>query len=228
MVSDGEDKRLFGMMAVAEKQQAAVEAALKRLVAQEEALKGERQELAEGVAALRAEIAALRQATRSVGPELQRGTQEAVRTAVVNSLAGAGDAAARAAAAATRPLLDRLDGVAESAREVEASLKRVVGWVTWRLLWRVAAVAAGCLLVVVLANLSIRWWTEWDIAFDRAQQAVLEAKIAGLQDTHDELVRTGMLAKISRCGSGAKPCIRVNEAAGTFGDPPDYRIIFGY
>ena len=230
MVSDSGDigKKLYLLVAAAQDQQAAVEAALKRLVAQEEALKGERQELAEGVAALRAEIVALRQAARAVGPELQRGTQEAVRAAVVASLAGAGDAAARAAAAAARPVLDRLDGVAETAREVEASRKRVVGWVTWRLLGRVAAVAAGCLLVVVLANLSIRWWTEWDIAFDRAQQAVLEAKIAGLQDTHDELVRTGMLAKISRCGSGAKPCIRVNEAAGTFGDPPDYRIIFGY
>jgi len=177
---------------------------------------------------LQAEIVALRQAARSVGPELQRGTQEAVRTAVVASLAGAGDAAARAAAAAARPVLDRLDGVAGTAQEVEASLRRVVGWVTWRLLGRVAAVAAGCLLVVVLANLSIRWWTEWDIAFDRAQKALLEAEIVGLQSTHDELVRTGMLAKIGRCGSGAKPCIRVNEAAGTFGDPPDYRIILGY
>ena len=101
MVSDSGDigKKLYLLVAAAQDQQAAVEAALKRLVAQEEALKGERQELAEGVAALRAEIVALRQAARSVGPELQRGTQEAVRTAVVASLAGAGDAAARAAAA---------------------------------------------------------------------------------------------------------------------------------
>ena len=215
------------LVAAAQDQQAAVEAALKRLVAQEEALKAERQELAEGVAALRAEIVALRQAARSVGPELQRGTQEAVRAAVVASLAGAGDAAARAAAAAARPVLDRLDVVAETAREVEASLKRVVNWVTWRLLGRVAAVAAGCLLVVVLANLSIRWWTEWDIAFDQAQKALLEAKIVGLQDTHDELVRMGMLAKISRCGAAAKPCIRVQEPT-AFGDQNDYRIIFGY
>ena len=53
-------------------------------------------------------------------------------------------------------------------------------------------------------------------------------KIAGLQDTHDELVRTGMLAKISRCGAAAKPCIRVQEPT-AFGDQGgDYRIIFGY
>jgi hypothetical protein len=103
----------------------------------------------------------------------------------------------------------------------------VVGWVTWRLLGRVAAVVVGGLLVVVLANFSIRWWTEWDIAFDQAQKALLEAKIVGLQDTHDELVRTGLLAKISRCGAAAKPCIRVQEPT-AFGDQRDYRIIFGY
>jgi len=230
MVSDGEDKRLFGLMAAAQDQQAAVEAALKRLAAQEEALKGERLKLAEGVAALQAEIAALRQATRSVGPELQRGTQEAVRTAVVNSLAGAGDAAARAAAAATRPLLDRLDGVSETAQEVEASLRQVVRWVTWRLLGQVAAVVAGCVLVGVLADISIRWWTERDLAFEQAQKAVLEAEIAGLQGTRDQMVKAGMLAKITRCDPGARPCIRINEAAGKFGADghDDYRVVLGY
>ena len=230
MVSDSGDigKKLYLLVAAAQDQQAAVEAALKRLAAQEEALKGERLKLAEGVAALQAEIAALRQAARAVGPELQRGTQEAVRTAVVNSLAGAGDAAARAAAAAARPVLDRLDGVAETAREVEASLKRVVGWVTWRLLGRVAAVAAGCLLVVVLVNGALRLWTDYDLALKRAQKAVLEAEIAGLQGTRDEMVKAGMQAQITRCGG--RPCIRVNEAAGKYAADghDDYRIIFGY
>ena len=227
-MSGSAEDRLYGLIAVADEQQAAVRAALAGLAAQEAALKRERLMLADGVAALRDEIAIFREATRAVGPELQRGTREAVRIAVADSLAGAGDTAARAVEASSRPLLDRLAGVAASAQEVEASLKRVVGWATWRLLGRIAAVAGGCLLVIVLANVSLRWWSERDLAFELAQKTLLESEIIGLQSTRDELVKAGMLARISHCNPGARPCIRVNEAAGSFGEPADYRIIQGY
>jgi hypothetical protein len=228
-MSDDADERVFGLIAAAEDQQKMVQAALARLAAQEDALARERQLLAEDRAALRAEIAALRQAAGTVGPALQRSTREAVAIAVADCMTGASATAAKAVTAAAGPALDRLAGVAAAAQEVEASLRRAVGWVTWRLLGRVGTVAAGCLLVVVLGNVAIGWWDGRAIAADQAQKALLEAQIAGLEDTHDQLVQAGGRAVITRCGPSARLCIQVDGAAPAYADGlKSYRIIEGY
>jgi len=228
-MSDDADERVFGLIAAAEDQQKMVAAVLARLAAQEDALARERQLLAEDRAALRAEIAALRQTAGTVGPALQRSTREAVAIAVADSMSGAGKTAAQAVTAAAGPVLDRLAGVAAAAQEVEASLRRVVGWVTWRLLGKVGAIAAGCLLAVVLGNVVIQWWDGRAIAADQAQKALLEAQIVGLQDTRDQLVQAGGRAVITRCGPSARLCIQVDGAAPAYADGlKSYRIIEGY
>jgi cell division protein FtsB len=228
-MSDDADERVFGLIAAAEDQQKMVQAVLARLAAQEDALARERQLLAEDRATLRAEIAALRQTAGTVGPALQRSMRDAVGMAIADSMTGAGETAARAVTAAARPALDRLAGVAATAQEVEASLRRVVGWVTWRLLGKVGAVAAGCLLVVVLGNVAIGWWDGRAIAADQAQKALLEAQIAGLQDTRDQLVQAGGRAVITRCGPSARLCIQVDGGAPAYAEGlKSYRIIEGY
>ena len=65
------------------------------------------------------------------------------------------------------------------------------------------------------------------MALAQAQKALLLAEIAGLQGQRDELVRSGALAEVVRCGPARRLCIRVDEA-GQYGDPPDYRMILGY
>jgi len=148
---------------------------------------------------------------------------------VADSMSGAGDRAAQAVTAGAKPSLDRLAGVAAAAQEVEASLRRVVGWVTWRLLGKVGAVAAGCLLAVVLGNVAIQWWDGRAIAADQAQKALLEAQIVGLQDTRDQLVQAGARAVITSCGPSARLCIQVDGAAPPYADGlKSYRIIEGY
>jgi hypothetical protein len=125
--------------------------------------------------------------------------------------------------------LDQLAGVAATAQEVEASLRRVVGWITWRLLGRVGTVAAGCLLVVVLGNVAIGWWDGRAITANQAQKALLAAQIVGLQDTHDQLVQFGGRAVITKCGPSARLCIQVDGAAPAYADGlKSYRIIEGY
>jgi hypothetical protein len=37
-----------------------------------------------------------------------------------------------------------------------------------------------------------------------------------------------MLAKLEKCGPKARPCVRVDEGAGAFGNQSDYRVILGY
>ncbi len=118
------EDRLYGLMEVAERQQAAVQAALEGLAAERAALAREREALARGVAGL------------------QLGTQGAVRAAVADGLAGAAVEGVAAVQAATGPLLSRLDGVAERAGQADAALRGVVAWASWRLLgWMAAAVA---------------------------------------------------------------------------------------
>jgi cell division protein FtsB len=219
---------LLGLISVAEEQQATVKAVLARLAAQEEMLKQERQLLAGERQALVAKMDKLQSVLTNVGPDLETRTRGAVRLAISESMKEAGDTAMLAMRDAAKPVLAQLDGVKQTAGEVNASLRRAVGWVTWQLLWRIGAVVVACLAVLVLANISIHWWTERDIALDKAQKALLEAEIAGLEDKRDQLVSLGARATLNRCGDGARPCIRINEAAGSFGDPPDYRIIKGY
>ncbi len=103
-MSEAEDGRLYGLMEVAEGQQAAVQAALEGLAAERAALRREREALARQVQAV------------------EGSTRAAVRAAVADSLAGAATEGVAAVQAATGPLLSRLAGVAEQAGQADAAL----------------------------------------------------------------------------------------------------------
>ncbi len=228
-------QQLYGMMGLAQEQQAAVAAALAGLVAERAALAGERVTLAQQAEAMRAEAASLRRAAGELGPGLARSTQAAAERAVERGLAGAGETVAAAVEGAARPALERLSGMAAQAGAVEASLRRIAGWASWRLLGRGLAVVGVLAGLLWGAELSVWWWAERDLGLAQARRSLLLAEIAGLQGQRDELEASraalegmGALAKIGRCDPGKRPCIRVNEAAGTWGSPPDYRVILGY
>ena len=222
------DQALFGLMAVAEEQQAAVRDALAALAAQQAALEQQQARLEGWTEAVRAEAAGLRRIAGEVGPGLARSTREAVEIAVERGLAGAGTTATAAVQRAAQPLLDGLAGVAAQAGAVEAALRRVVGWATWRLLGQ-GVLAVACLAGLLWLAQASAWWWGWHALEEmRTERAALEAEAAGLKANRDALVREGMLARIERCGPSSRPCVRVNEAAGTFGTGGDYRVLRGY
>ena len=204
------EDRLYGLMEVAERQQAAVQAALDGLAAERAALAREREALAREVAGL------------------QAGTQGAVRAAVADSLAGAAVEGAAAVQAATGPLLARLDGVAEQAGQADAALRDVMAWATWRLLGWVAAAAALLVLGGWLASTLVLWWDTDAIGAARVEKAQLQAEVAEIKANRDEWVKTGALAKLERCGPKVRPCVRVDERAGVFGAASDHRVLLGY
>ena len=229
------DQVLFGLMAVAEEQQAAVREALAGLAAQQAALEQQQARLEGWTEAVRAEAAGLRRIAGEVGPGLARSTREAVETAVERGLAGAGTTATAAVQRAAQPLLDGLAGVAAQAGAVEATLRRVVGWATWRLLGQGVLVVA-CLAGLLWLAQASGWWWDWRALEEvRAQKAMVEVEVTALAAQRDELranrdalVREGLLARIVRCNPGNRPCVRVNEAAGTFGEQADHRVLRGY
>ena len=206
----GNEDRLYGLVEVADRQQAAVQAALEGLAAERAALAREREALARQVQAL------------------QSGVQGAARAAVAEGLAGAATEGVAAVQAATGPLLSRLDSVAVQAGQVDAALRGVVAWASWRLLGWMAAAVAALVLLGWLASTLVLWWDAGAIAAARAEKRQLQAEVAEMQAGRDEWVKAGFLAKLTRCDPGNRPCVRVDERAGAFGDRSDYRVILGY
>ena len=205
-----DEDRLYGLMEIAERQQAAVQVALDGLAAERVALAQEREALACGV--------------RNV----QIGAQGAVRSAVADSLAGAATEGVAAVQAATAPLLSRLAGMTEQAGQADAALRDLVSWASWRLLaWMMGAVA---LLVLGgwLATTLVLWWDTGAIAAARVQKAQLAAEMVEMQANREEWAKAGLMAKLTRCTPGNRPCVRVDEKAGAFGTASDYRVLLGY
>ncbi len=227
-MSDKVEAEIFGLMTAAQDQQTAVQTALARLAAQEAALKEERRLLAETLAAVQNQLALARRAAEDIGPELQRGTDRAVRAAVADSLAGAGAAAAQAMATSAGPVVDRLAAVVAKTEAIGPALRQAVGWITWRLLGRLGAVVLVLLALTVGTRIGLEAWTDHGLGLAQAESSLLEAKIAGLQNTRDMLERAGAKAGMSKCGPSARLCIRVDEGAGSFGEQADYRVIRGY
>ncbi len=209
MSGEAED-RLFGLLEIAQGHQAAVQAALEGLAAERAELRKERETLARQVRAL------------------ERSTDMAVREAVKASLAGAATEGATAVQAATQPLLGRLASVTQDAGRAEAAMRKVVLWASWRLLGWIMALAAGLVLLGWLASTAVLWWDTGTIAAAQERKAALQAEVAQMQANRDGWEKAGMLGKLERCGPKSRPCVRVDENAGPFGDRSDYRIILGY
>lgn len=210
VVGPEDEDRLYALMEIAERQQAAVQAALDGLAAERAALAQEREALARGVR------------------DMQIGAQGAVRSAVADSLAGAATEGVAAVQAATAPLLSRLAGMTEQAGQADAALRDLVSWASWRLLaWMMGAVA---LLVLFgwLATTLVLWWDTGAIAAARVEKARLQAEVAEMQANRDEWAGAGFTAKLARCNPGNRPCVRVDEKAGPFGTASDYRVLLGY
>jgi hypothetical protein len=198
-----EEDRLYGLMEIAERQQAAVQAALDGLAAERAALARERERLAREVVAL------------------GQGTRQAVNLAVAEGFAGAAGKGVEAVQVATRPLLGKLVGVTEGAERAETALRRVVSWASWRLLGWIMALMVALVLLGWLTGNAVVWW-------DTGTVENLQGEITELQANHDAFVRAGMLGKLTYCGPSSRPCIQVDENAGAFGTNSDYRIIMGY
>ena len=230
-VDEGDREReqaLFGLMAVAEEQQAAVREALAGLAAQRAALERQQASLEQQAEAVRAEATRLRRLAGEVGQALAQSTREAAEMAVQSGLAGAGATATAAVEQAAKPLLDGLSGVTAQAGAVEAALRRAVGWATWRLLGRGLLVVAGLAGVLWLAQGAASWWGWRDLEATRARTAELRAEVAELRANREALVREGMLARIVRCNPGNRPCVRIDETAGVYGEQRDHRVLRGY
>lgn len=208
-MSETED-RLYGLMEVVERQQAAVQAALEGLAAERVALQREREALTRGVQGLEA------------------GARAGVQLAVTESLSSVGPMLAAKVDGATQAMEGAVSGAASTAHQARAAMREVVEWASWHLLGWIVSVLLGLVLVGWLASTAVLWWDTGTITAAQLEKAQLQREVAELRANYDGWVKAGVQEKVIRCNPGNRPCIRVDEVAGQFGEQRDIRVIKGY
>ena len=208
-MDDTQQEQLFGLLAVAEEQRQAVEAAVAGLAAERAALAKERAALAQAAASVVDVAGQMRRATAEVVPAIQKAAGDATGAAVRQSLAGAAQAAASALGEATRPVIGSLSGVVKAASDAEASMRSAGAWFAWK--W-VAVAAGGAIGVCLLAYASL-WWQLQQVERLSEQKAALAAEVARLQASVAALEKRGGKIVMGTCGG--RLCI---EASGNQGE----------
>lgn len=207
IVNEVSEERLYGLIEVAERQQTVAQTALEGMVKERIVLGEELQRFAEGLTNLEDDIHAM------------------VSNAILETRNGAQEAGAAVARGAVDSLQALLEDLTEQAEQTETTLRSITRWMTWRFLWLGLAGVAGLAILSWLASCALLWWDTSAIGRAQVQKVRLQAEIAQLEAHRDAWVDAGMEGKLSRCGRKKRPCVRVDEQAGSFGDQSDYRII---
>jgi hypothetical protein len=204
---ENREDTIYGLLEIAERQQTAAQGALDGLSAEREMFARERVEWMSGVGSIKDDV------------------RSAVLAAVAESTDEAVQVAAEAVKEATDELMASLACMSDSVVEAESSLRTIAAWASARLLiWILSAIAA-LLLLWWLANCCLLWWDSSAIGAAQARKSQLIASVAELESNRDAWAKTGMLSKISQCGPARRPCIRIDESAGSFGDQGDMRVL---
>jgi cell division protein FtsB len=193
------EQQIFGLVAAAQKHQAAVQTALDGLTAERAALAKER--------------AALAQVTGS----LQAGASEAVTRAVRESLAGS----SKILESAAQPVIGSLS---DAAQATDAATGKLTGAVS-AFCRKWALVAGGATAGCILAVLAVTWAAT---SYQREQMTALRAEVAELQAEADDWAKRAGRAQLTTCGEKHRLCARVETKQGGYGKDSDYFILKGY
>ena len=193
---DAQQQQLFGLMAVAEEQQKAVQAALQGLTEETAALAKERAAVTRAAASVATVASDVKRAAADAIPAMQRAAGEAVGASVRRSLADASEVAAKALGEAAKPVLASLSGVVQAASEVEGSMRSAGAWFAWK--W--VAVAAGGLAGVCLVTYAALWWQMYEFTSVSDQKAALEIEVTQLRANVAALAKKGGRVVMRTCG----------------------------
>lgn len=222
---DDELLKIYSLMKTAEDQLAALRDATTSLgderAAIEKTLVEQANTLKASAANLKGVGAAIREDARQITPALQKAVRNAIESSMKETLTHASNVAAKALETASEPILERLAGVTQAARDVEASLKHAGQWFAWKWVVLAAGGMAGVLLVTFLA-LKLIERSHWEQL--NTQQESLLREITQLQATANVLEKrtyglyivigndgvflvTPKGTQITQCKVG--PCIRL-------------------
>jgi hypothetical protein len=213
-------QQLFGLMALAEEHQKAVQAALDGLAKERAALAQECIAVAQAAASVADVADAVREAAADAVPAMKKAAGEAVGVSVKQSLAGVADTAAQALGEAAKPVINSLSSVVKAASEAEGSMRRAGAWFAWK--W-VAVAGAGAVGVCLLAYASLAWQLH-QVESLREEKAALQEEVVQLRANANEWAKQGGRVKLERCGEASRLCVRVNKTV-SYGKDNDYFVL---
>lgn len=176
------EEQLYGLMALAQDQQKAAQAALERLATERAALAQERQALAELVTESY-------RMSATFGEVAEKTARTALRQAVHENLANLGEITTKFLQEATAPVIARLNGAERMVRRLHT-----------------AALVLGAILSVILLAGGVLLWRLHDL---RVTAATLSTRIQREQATVTELDKRGGRVRWSLCGPQDRLCFEI-------------------
>lgn len=184
-------QEVFGLMAAAEEQQKAAQAAVAGLTK-------ERQALATAIQSLQT---------------VQAGLGAAIGAAVRQSLTGASAAAEAAMRAAVAPATDGLASAGIQAVQAAQVMQQASRKLAWS--WAIAAGVAAGVFAVLAGGVGYAVGR-----YEAGATADLRAERDALQAAVDDLAKRGGRIKLQTCGQqgAGRLCVQIDQAAGTYGN----------
>ena len=208
MVSETE-RRIFGLLEMAERQQALSGDLLQELTREKEALAWERQEQRTAYERWRRDV---RQATQT---EVRRGLEDMLTS---------GTEAVQMTLSGLRSELHHLP--LQTTRAVQ-ELKRLVHYATWGLFLRIVAGLLGLGGGLWLITSGILLWQQGRLVQLEDRKAVLSEELRHMEQREQDWKQAGMLQDITRCGPEQRPCVLTDLEAGSYGDHGEYKVLQG-
>ena len=208
MVSETE-RRIFGLLEMAERQQALSGDLLQELTREKEALARERQEQHAAHERWRRDV---RQATQT---EVRRGLEDMLTS---------GTEAVQMTLSGLRSELHHLP--LQTTRAVQ-ELKRLVHYATWGLFLRIVAGLLGLGGGLWLITSGILLWQQGRLVQLEDRKAVLSEELRHMEQRVQDWKQAGMLQDITRCGPEQRWCVLTDPEAGSYGDHGEYKVLQG-
>jgi len=185
------DDRIFGLIAVAEDQQAAVRAGIEGLALERAALAKDRVTLMQAAEQLQKVSEELTKVVLRAAPQMVeaagKGTREAIKTALVD----VGEDTTRVVTSAAQPTFDRVEDTVKAATTVQLQLWATVREIRRKWTWMVACAVAGGVLATGLLAYGAVWWQSRELERLAGQRDQLIGEINGLQGQADQARRNG-------------------------------------
>lgn len=181
-----EQQKIYGLIGVAEEQQAAAASVIAELAAERAALAAERAALSKERAALAAEVA---------------GARGTIERAVEKALGGAGATAGAAADAVAQPIIEHIKKIRDESIKAHGSVQSIYSAMDWMILIKGVAVFVAVVVVATTGFSIASGFASDNLTKIRSEAAAMEMTVKTLEQRGGGLV-------LEECG--ARLCVEIS------------------
>lgn len=124
---------------------------------------------------------------------------------------------------------DAIDGAVKDAHSAATAIQESIKGVSWKLAGVAFLAALGAVAAFAVGAYSLVGWQSYQVRSLASEKADLVQEVARLEAAAADFAKRAGKAQLSTCGDKRRVCIRIDKAAGGFGDDNEaYAIIKGY